>query len=190
MAAPVSTCTNAGGVNTCNLFESDANGNDNEIASQVGTGVLFTTGWLVAKENNGTDTDPANWSDLVLISGAKTIQLISDPDAEKFTFPITINGNVMVTAADVTNGMYNGVKLTNPTVYKLETAPPTVFNPTNAGGLKDTINVFSDAPPPTEPEPAALWLVGIGMIGLVSLARWRRRPSGTTALDSRRNTKL
>jgi hypothetical protein len=134
VAAPVSSCMNAGGVNTCSLFESNANGGDSETGSQVANGLLFVSGWLVAKENNGGDTDPANWSDLVLISDAKTIQLISDSDAEGFTLPITVNGNT-VTTADVANGMYNGKKLTNATVYKLETAPPTVFNPKNVTSL-------------------------------------------------------
>src|SRR5215469_13176441 len=44
-------------VNTCNLSESDSNGDTSENGSQA-LGKNFLTGWLVITEGKGSNTDP------------------------------------------------------------------------------------------------------------------------------------
>jgi hypothetical protein len=148
-AAPISQCTFFAMINsvTCDLQESDANGNPSETGSPARTpNISFSSGWIVLTESqNGSNADPSNWSDLVFFSNlAPTVELISDPDNEGFKFPITVE-NASVTAQDVVNGIYNGNSLNLQTQFVFANKTPTVFGRKEMGRT-DTINVFSDVP--------------------------------------------
>ena len=154
-------------VNTCNLYESDSNGNTSENGSQA-LGKNFLTGWLVITEGKGSNTDPKNWSDLALISSSTTTQVIYDLGSEGFKFPITVNG-VKAAAGDVVSGHYNKMKLQNATIYMPEVGPPTVFMPKNMFGNMDTISLYSDTK--EVPKPMGLGLIGAGLLLCVPMLK-------------------
>lgn len=170
MADPISSCTVANLMITCNLYESDANGKTSETGSQA-TGRYFYTGWLVVTEGAGNNMDPDNWSDLVFFSSSTVVQVVSDPATEGFTFPITVNGKT-VTAADIVNGRYDGHALQKATVYALENNYPTVFTVPNIVDKMNTINVYSDV---GTPEPSTLGLLAVGIAACFFRAKTKRQ---------------
>jgi len=152
-ADPISSCvTNVSGGQTCNIYESDANGNPTDTSSVVSTEAFQSTGYVVLLDNTNDNTNPANWSDLAVFTQS-TIQLYSDG---------TWTPALATAALAATN-----------TQFILEAATaPTFYTPDQN---LDQYFFYSPGTPVTPaPEPGTMTLFGSGLIAFVGLAMWKK----------------
>jgi hypothetical protein len=77
-AGPISVCTNPTPTSvSCDLFETDAQGNPSDIGAIVPTGAPIVPGVVLILEPGGSLGDRSTWSD-ELIFTSSTVQLLSD----------------------------------------------------------------------------------------------------------------
>ncbi len=163
-AGPVSSCAaNGQGGITCNIFETDAQGNPAEVSNVFALGTAVIAGWVVLLENPlAFVNDLSQWSDALHFiddgSGltAATAQLLSD-GCNCFPPFDTVNAAPHVFLVETQTG--TGDDFTDFTVFQ---APP------------NTYNIFSGAPGTAGavPEPAG---AALGAGGLLVLALASRR---------------
>ncbi|MBZ5724495.1 MAG: hypothetical protein LAP87_05815 [Acidobacteriia bacterium] len=169
-AGPISSCAaNAAGGVTCNIFETDAQGNPAEVSSVFALGTSVFSGWVVLLENPlAFVNDVTQWSDVLHFiddgSGltASTAQLLSD-GCNCFPGFDTVNAAPHVFLVETQTG--TGSDFADFTAFQ---APP------------NTYNIFSGAPVNENevPEPAGAPLAAGGLL-VVALAIGRRaRPGG------------
>lgn len=159
-AGPISSCEpNANQLFTCNLYETNSDGNFTENPSKVLVGNTIFLGNVILLEP-GVDLsveanriDPANWSDVVSFTQTSDqffVQLFSDPFSAEF---------VRVTLAS------------NPEYLNESVDDPTTF----IGGSGNTYNIFSQSAVDTDvPEPGSATLLTAGAALLAGLM-YRRK---------------
>ena len=159
-SAPVSSCTpNMSGVGiTCNIFESDVNGNPSEMSNIFSLGTSAVAGYVVLLEAPGADqTNLANWSDVLhFIDGgggfASTAQLLSD-GCNCFPSFATVNAAGGAFIVETQTGTGN------------DFTDSTQYSPSGT----DVYNIFSDAPVNETgdvPEPGSVALLGGGLVAM------------------------
>jgi hypothetical protein len=190
-ATPISGCTQNPGTGqlTCDLYESDANGNPSEIGT-VSPG--FNAGWLVGYAFMLDAADPtqkANVSDVIIVH-SDHIDLFSQGAGAAFDTAYNaalagaaIDGTAIATGqvfGDTGAGPGGANRQFNPGNGKIglfwELSDPVVGLSFTADGFFDIINLHSDADFNRQapvPEPATLSLVALG--GAVAAYRKRRQ---------------
>jgi hypothetical protein len=148
-ALPISSCVFTTSL-TCNIYESDAQGNPSDVSNMVSIPVSVVSGFIVVLETGGTLANPSTWSDVVEIfnnvssTTGNLLQLFSGDGSFGASFIMLVLDSPHVTIFE--NPL--GTATTNPSVY-------------TAGG--SVYNIFSA---PSVPEPATLALLGIGLAGI------------------------
>ncbi len=162
----ISGCADNGdGTQTCNFYETDANGSPSEISSTVFNQFQSTTSWhsgysAIDDPITGTLSDIIVWVPITPGSiYAESAILYSCDDGAAASNCNTSGLTPLGTASEDTNGDLLGA-----------TKPR--FNSDNTQVAIDTLNAFS--PPESVPEPFSLSLFGAGLAGAFALRRRRR----------------
>ena len=160
-AGPVSSCApNAAQLFTCNLYETDANGNFTENPAPVMVGNAVGLGFVVFLEPGidpnlaANQADVNNWSDVLSFTFSNNqffVQLFSDPFQPALIQSINASGAEFLSES---------------------AEDPTVF----IGGSGNTYNIFSQSAADTDvPEPGSATLLVAGAALLAGLALYRRQ---------------
>lgn len=187
-AGSISACVSgAGGQLTCDLFETDANGDPSEIGTVSSQSAGIDAGWLVGYAFLLDAPDPtqkANVSDVVIIHHDH-IDLFSQGAGAAFdnAYNAAIAGSDIDGTAIATGQVFGDTGTPNrqfnpgngPIGLFFETTDPVVGLSFTADGFFDIINIHSDADfgGAEVPEPTTLSLVALGG----AIAAYRRRRS-------------
>lgn len=168
-AAPlISGCTIVIGTTsqTCNFYETDANGNSSEISSAVSNQFSATTQWhsgysVIDDADHTTLSDVIVWNPVSPGSiFAQTANLYSCDDG---SLP-----NICANAIVGLTNLGTGFEDANGNLV----ATKSRFNSDNVQVATDTLNVFSGV---DVPEPVTLSIFGVGLAGAFAVRR-RRTP--------------
>ena len=131
------------------------------------TTAFFGNVWTahdVTFSDNGASYGPAD--------GAGQVNMLFDWSVN-VNIPVTSDWDV--TATGNANGDTAAVAVNGAVITAASPAFPG-FQPFFTGNLTKSVT-HTDGPPPAVPVPAAVWLFGSGLVGLVGVARRRRRQS-------------
>jgi hypothetical protein len=170
MSAPVqiSGCTiNVGTpTQTCNFYETDANGAPSEISSAVSNQFSATTAW---HSGYSAIDDPDNTLSDVIVWNPITTGSTFAQTANLYSCDDTHIPNICTTAIAGLTLLGTGFEDAN---GNLLLASKSRFNSDNTQVAVDTLNVFS---PEELPEPITLSLFGAGLAGVVAMRRRKKK---------------
>lgn len=164
ISAPlISGCTVTGtNTQTCNFYETNANGAPSEISSPVFDQFAPTSAWhpgySAIDDPNGTLSDIIVWTGVPGTPFAETGTLYSCDDGQLPSNCDTTGLTLLGTGFEDANGDLLG-------------ATKSRFNADNVLAGVDTLNVYS---PPEVPEPITLSLFGAGLAGAFVVRRRKK----------------